>query len=1133
MMAMTFSRDEHDRHKIPIFLKNVTVKVSKADKRPKTLKKKLLSGNSGGGGGTVFKVTVQYGDLSWIIYRRYWDFVKLHYTYKALATRTPKFPSIPRHRFRRHPAQMTTVEPQNDVQQNSTSLEPVIDEETVMALVSSTASNASHSSLNQIVLDADLQVLKAIEDYLNQFIASVGPTGHINRLCRFLEISTLGIQLSSRHPNAQYHGKEGFAFFQSRTDHDPKQKRKFLQDGFILPTTGDRRRRKPKWFIVRESYVVCIDDPSENKVYDVFLFDQQFNVHRLGFFGNKHKNHKKWSIALVNASHWTSKKSTLCLTNMQGAYQFRAKDEHQAKQFEHSIQTLSQQSVWCKPNRFDSFAPIRHNVPAAWFVDGRDYLWDVSVALDNAKECIYIHDWWLSPELFLRRPANEHQEWRLDRLLKRKADQNVKIYIIIYKEVAMALPLFSHNTKRHLLGLSRNIHVQRHPSRALDIFKKDNIFFWAHHEKICVVDHAVAFLGGIDQCFGRWDTPAHILVDDLPFEHQVWPGKDFSNPRIIDFHTLDKPFEDNQDRTRLPRMPWHDISMRVVGQSARDVARHFVQRWNYLRRKKPSAPKRPTPMLIPAPDAVLSQIDPRVCHPHTAHCDLQILRSVSPWSIGSTELVEHSIQNAYCDSIRNSNYFIYIVIENKIGDALFDRIVRAHKEGTKWKAFIVIPLVPGFPANIDELEATAVRLIMEYQFLSVNRGPDSLLVRLRAAGVENTHEYINFYGLRNWAELNGQFVTEQVYIHSKTMIVDDRIVIIGSANINERSLLGTRDSEIAAYVEDRELMDSKMDGKPVQVGRFAHTLRMRLMSEHVGLNVDELDHHRFQTSEGAAESGESDQQNHVNCIPPYIRATAKASSDDEKRPFPTDDNDLKKTDVSFSDSSSSSSEDEARHEKRAFKKHVLFRRKHKQTTKTQMLGQTAGAQNQLSPSSEDTSTSKAFFSKRKSLVKEDYLDFWSSLDPDSDNNGDHASTVPLEEPLDGPETIYRLLQDPLQTDFQAFWHMLARCNTDLFRKSFLVMPDNNVRTWDQYHHYIKMAKLFLGRIDLKHDGTKTTIAAATTLPFCGLVDEDLMVRQVLERVRGHLVIWPTHFMEEDNDEFLMTVDKLAPVEIFD
>lgn len=80
---------------------------------------------------------------------------------------------------------------------------------------------------------------------------------------------------------------------------------------------------------------------------------------------------------------------------MQGVYHFRTKNEQQAKQFELSILTMANNSVWAKENRFKSFAPIRCNAAVAWFVDGRDYFWDVSVALENAKETIYIHDWWL------------------------------------------------------------------------------------------------------------------------------------------------------------------------------------------------------------------------------------------------------------------------------------------------------------------------------------------------------------------------------------------------------------------------------------------------------------------------------------------------------------------------------------------------------------------------------------------------------------------------------------------------------------------------------------------------------------------------------------------------------------------
>lgn len=37
------------------------------------------------------------------------------------------------------------------------------------------------------------------------------------------------------------------------------------------------------------------------------------------------------------------------------------------------------------------------------------------------------------------------------------------------------------------------------------------------------------------------------------------------------------------DRKLFPRMPWHDIAMACHGRAARDVARHFIQRWNYVK----------------------------------------------------------------------------------------------------------------------------------------------------------------------------------------------------------------------------------------------------------------------------------------------------------------------------------------------------------------------------------------------------------------------------------------------------------------------------------------------------------------------------------------------------------------------
>lgn len=71
-------------------------------------------------------------------------------------------------------------------------------------------------------------------------------------------------------------------------------------------------------------------------------------------------------------------------------------------------------------------------------------------------------------------------------------------------------------------------------------------------------------------------------------------------------------------------------------------------------------------------------------------------------------------------------------------------------------------------------------------------------------------------------------MTELVYVHSKLLIADDDTAIIGSANINDRSLLGDRDSEIAVIVQDIHKTETKFAGVPHLVGRFATSLRKSL-----------------------------------------------------------------------------------------------------------------------------------------------------------------------------------------------------------------------------------------------------------------------------------------------------------------
>ena len=69
-------------------------------------------------------------------------------------------------------------------------------------------------------------------------------------------------------------------------------------------------------------------------------------------------------------------------------------------------------------------------------------------------------------------------------------------------------------------------------------------------------------------------------------------------------------------------------------------------------------------------------------------------------------------------------------------------------------------------------------------------------------GVEDPHKYIKFFSLRAHCQMPNTKVpmSEMIYIHSKIMIVDDLYVICGSANLNDRSMLGSRDHETAVIM---------------------------------------------------------------------------------------------------------------------------------------------------------------------------------------------------------------------------------------------------------------------------------------------------------------------------------------------
>ncbi|KAG7247838.1 hypothetical protein CRUP_001003, partial [Coryphaenoides rupestris] len=89
-----------------------------------------------------------------------------------------------------------------------------------------------------------------------------------------------------------------------------------------------------------------------------------------------------------------------------------------------------------------------------------------------------------------------------------KHEQGVKVCILLYKEVEMALGINSEHSKRTLMNMHPNIKVMRHPDHVSSV-----VFLWAHHEKMVAIDQSVGFVGGLDLAFGRWDDSRYRLTD--------------------------------------------------------------------------------------------------------------------------------------------------------------------------------------------------------------------------------------------------------------------------------------------------------------------------------------------------------------------------------------------------------------------------------------------------------------------------------------------------------------------------------------------------------------------------------------------------------------------------------------------
>ena len=627
---------------------------------------------------------------------------------------------------------------------------------------------------------------RLLSTYLKELLRAFGSLT-CTELCEFLEISSLGLKTVG---SLNEKGKEGYLKLKI---YEVKSRWRAL----LCACLPDPSHYSTKWVIFTQSGLVLLDRIGLEAPSDIFLFDASLTY-------SLHQNDLAW------------KKPTILLANGNRRMELKPANRFQAHLW---MQELGKaRASFPMPHRFGSFASVRLNCDVEYFVDAREYYDRLVTEIEKAEKEVFIQGWWVSPKLYLRRPAAENEESRLDRLLQRKAAEGVVFYILVFKEITISLPLNSAHTKVSLQKLHPNIRVQRHPDHSV------GVLYWAHHEKIVVVDRKVAFCGGIDLCYGRFDDSRHVLNDWYPADDQkktTWTGLDYSNPRVKEFRNVVQCEESMVDRRTVPRMPWHDVHFMMRGGAVQDVSRHFIERWNFVKSSKSMHREALIPFLIPHNSTTVETVN--------GSSTVQVLRHASEWSHGLRN-TERSIYTTMIDLVEQSRKYVYVenqffisqtgdspdsIVRNSFARALVKRILRAHEEGTKFKVIMTLPLIPAFEAASSE--PATVRLIMQAQYSSLCRGKLSIFGILQEYGID-PEEYILLLALRSRDVLAGKHVTEQIYVHSKVLIADDHRAVVGSANINDRSLLGYRDSEVACMIEGPSVKD----------------LRTRLFAEHLG-----------------------------------------------------------------------------------------------------------------------------------------------------------------------------------------------------------------------------------------------------------------------------------------------------------
>ena len=408
-------------------------------------------------------------------------------------------------------------------------------------------------------------------------------------------------------------------------------------------------------------------------------------------------------------------------------------------------------------------------------IDGIEYYPAVHHAISNAQHQILILGWELHSEVRLLRGEqadNPAAPPVLADLLEHAANANPHLtaHLLIWEGAS----LFALE-REHLPRMTRP--WEKHPRVRL-VWDTDTPELGSHHQKLVVIDDRIAFTGGMDLTRARWDSHQH---------HQKDPRR--RTPGILPIHGN----------------PYHDTMIALDDQAAQTLGDWARKRW-----------KRATGQTLEKPPRTRDhdQNTPREPWPPSLEPILKdrpvAISLTQPDFAGRPEI--RQVERAFIEQINNAERSIFIETQYLAAESIANTLAKRLEEPQGPEVILIMPF--GCPGKL--------------QSMAMDTRRDQLLKQLRNA---DRHQRLGAY----WPTLaagdsNEPFKTS-VYVHAKVLITDNRLLRIGSANLNNRSMgLDTElDCTVTASRDDHEA-----------IAAIAH-LRRRLLAYLLAIETPELE----------------------------------------------------------------------------------------------------------------------------------------------------------------------------------------------------------------------------------------------------------------------------------------------------